>query len=596
MNGQGLSGRINAIWVDPDYKDAVVVATDEGLYFSNNGGESFKPSTIRNAAAFRKVQSIARVGTDFFVSTDAGLLYAVDTIPRGPWYAALVGTGTELTSKYHNEWWFWPISSAATFLFAYLVGLVALLLLAWNRGTTVFSRSILASLAAKPLLLTPVLGRKLLFLGYGKRLSKVWEIARAGEDYFGLPAIVPDAPPVLPDVNGRGLHQEIAGRLQAQQPGIIVGRGGAGKSTVLSRLAYLALRRELPEPLGKLRPIFVPAHYYNGDLIKAMVSVLRERDGVEVDETGLVAQLQAGGYLVLFDGLTEIDGDLLTGATEILRKSRDATFRNCRFLISSRPLETSLSSETNLFQLQPLNMDVISMLLPRYNLSDTRAAEVRKQLQSFRGKSVEPLIFIMALTVAQSTDGHSPPSISSLYERYFRRLLRVEGDDLKWSGWRTVLESIAEWSLIDLGNRGSGIAHTQLMKKIGESQIEGRKSLFDEVKAGWELPVSTPLSLLQTLRAAGILVLERGRRWRFVHDTFEEYFAASRIASILSDADSPDFSAWSGSSEKQAEFLSVLEFVLELADTGAASKLAELPLPDLWRTFLRRDGATASHP
>jgi photosystem II stability/assembly factor-like uncharacterized protein len=592
LNGQGLAGSINAIWADPKYEKTLVVATDQGLFVSVDGGESFKPSSSQHAGAFQNAISIARVGADFFIGTDVGVFYGVDRIPRGTRFSAWVGRTTEFISRYHDKWWFWPISATAAFLFAYIVGVVALLILAWNRGTTVFSRSVLGSLAAKPLLITPVVGRHLLFLGYNKRLSKIREIERAGKDYFGLPTIVPGGPPVLPDVDGKSLHREVAARLQPQQPGIILGRGGAGKSTVLSRLAYLALREELPESLGKLRPIFVPAHYYSGDLIKAIVSVLRERDGVEVNEAALVAQLQAGGYLVLFDGLTEIDGDLVTGAAEILRKAKDATFSKCRFLISSRPLETSLSAETNLFHLQPLNMDVISMLLPRYNLSDSRAAQVRKQLQSFHEKSVEPLIFFMALTVAQANEGSAQPSRSTLYESYFRRLLRVEGDDLKWSGWRTVLEAIAGWSLIESGNRGSGIAHSQLTKKIGEAETEGGKSLFENVQAGWELPVRSPLSLLQTLHAAGVLVLERGRRWRFAHDTFEEYFAASRIVSILSDACTPDLSSWSTTVEKQTEFLNVLEFVRELSDMDTTLKLADVELPDSWRTFLCCDGAT----
>ncbi len=79
--------------------------------------------------------------------------------------------------------------------------------------------------------------------------------------------------------------------------------------------------------------------------------------------------------------------------------------------------------------------------------------------------------------------------------------------------------------------------------------------------------------MLQQLKAARIL--EEERRWRFTHDTFEEYFAASRVVSTFRESENeseywPEFDPWVDSHATEKAFLEVLEFVREMTTVETA--------------------------
>jgi len=64
-------------------------------------------------------------------------------------------------------------------------------------------------------------------------------------------------------------------------------------------------------------------------------------------------------------------------------------------------------------------------------------------------RPIEPLLLVMALEQGSAENVSS--TRAQLYERYFRRLLRVENNQIAWEGWRTALEELANWFLINTG-------------------------------------------------------------------------------------------------------------------------------------------------
>jgi hypothetical protein len=201
--------------------------------------------------------------------------------------------------------------------------------------------------------------------------------------------------------------------------------------------------------LKGFRPVLITASYYEGDLLKAAANTLRERHGVALDENLLHAQLQSGKFLILFDGITEVQADKQQSLQEILRTARHADFQSCRFVIATRPLE-GMPADIPTFTLQPMTAEVISVLLPRYNLGRDRESQVRRQLQSFGKKAIQPLLFTMALTQS-STEVKVSATRAKLFEAYFRRLLQAEANETLWSGWRTALEGLAHRFLLSTG-------------------------------------------------------------------------------------------------------------------------------------------------
>lgn len=482
--------------------------------------------------------------------------------------------------NYHRSVWFWPLSILGGFSLTYVLGMGALLLLAWRRGSIIFSRTLLISVAAKPLLIAPGLGKRVLLLGYKRRLLGLKVIRRVSVDYFGLPA--EDSIGMITwSPTGDTLHDRMAQALGAQQPILLVGKGGAGKSTVLARLTYLALEDRLPSSLKGFTPFLVPASFYNGTLTQAIADVLRARDGVAVDEEIVKAQLQSGRFLILFDGVSEAIVPMQQALEEILRTARHADYRNCRFIISTRPPD-SIPADLNAFTLHPLNMEVIPDLLKYSGLSAARRNQVLRQLQHFGRKPIEPLLFSMILGAYE--DQQASFTRTQVYERYFRELLRVREDDNLWSGWQKALEILSLHTLIQAGRRGVGLPHENLMNLLSERDVGGglKESLSAQLRRLYHLPVSDELDLLNQLRAAGLL--QRGRRWRFAHDTFEEFFAASYIVSYLDlNEEWPALGKWQESQELEQAFSYVLEFIREMMDEASKERLMKEDLPQSWK-------------
>jgi hypothetical protein len=490
---------------------------------------------------------------------------------------------SEFYEKYHQSVWFWPLSILGGFIITYILGMTALLLLAWRRGSMIFSRTLLISVAAKPLLIAPGLGRRILFLGYKQRLIKLRAIKQVSKDYFGLPA--EDSIGLIPlDPTGETLHERIAQALGPQQPVLLVGKGGAGKSTVLSRLAYLAIEERLPTSLRGFVPLLVPASYYSTTLVQAIADTLRARDGVAVDEEIVKVQLQSGKFLILFDGVSEVITSMQQSLDEILKTAHHADYRSCRFIISTRPLSSTPAGVSSL-HLHPLTLDVISDILKHSNLHAGRRNQVLRQLQYFGQKPIAPLLFTMIMEAYE--DQRVSSNRSQVYERYFRELLRVSKDDNLWSGWQKALETLALHTLINTGRRGVGLPHEHLMNLLGEKKVEGQtiESLPKRLYRLYHLPVKDELDLLNQLQGAGLL--HRGRRWRFAHDTFEEFFAASYIVSYFDlNEEWPALDKWKESQELEQAFSEVLEFVREIMDKPSKERLMNVDLPMSWRDCL----------
>ena len=94
----------------------------------------------------------------------------------------------------------------------------------------------------------------------------------------------------------------------------------------------------------------------------------------------------------------------------------------------------------------------------------------------------------------------------------------------------------------------------------------------------------------ETGSAAGLLQSER--RWKFSHDTFEEYFAASRLVTVIDQTNQwPDLSAWVG---KERDFQEVIGFFAEMADAKMLAAVLSMNLPAAWKerlTLARNAGA-----
>jgi hypothetical protein len=587
-------------------ENGLYLATQQGLFWTQDSGITWKNLDLRDAHALvsHPTWGVPLIGASSGVYILAHTPESTRTpIPIEGLPAILSATLTptptttptatsqdslqQLVAYFRENFWAGPLTALGGFFSTYVLGMFALLLIAWRKGSAILSRSHLMTFAAQPLFIAPGLGRWALFLGYKRRLLEHRNIQQAARTYFGLPAADSTGAIIPPDPDGAALNDHIGQLLGPQRPVLIVGMGGAGKSTLLARWAWLALTNQLPAPLRYFLPVIVTPAYYDGNLIKAIADTLRERDGVAVTEETITTQLQAGRYLILFDGVSEIEQDRQASLNEILRTAHHADYANCRFLIATRPLPAMPDGEM-VIHLQPLTVETALSLLPHTTMDRERESRVRRQLQSFGERPIAPLL--LAMILAQDNANEISTTSAHLYETYFQRLLGVNKGSLAWIGWQTALEMLAQWFMLETGKRGLGLPHEPLIERLmGAAVGQGAKrdNLVERLRRFYQLPVKDEFDLLQRLDAAGLLL--SGRRWRFAHDTFEEYFAASRLFTCCNnDEPLPDLHPWINSPEAQEEFLPVLAFLDEMIDDTTRWKLLQAGWPEAWQLRLKK--------
>lgn len=590
--GQGLppSPIVTALWVDDRDPDILVLGTDSGLWWSKDSGETFTPSQLPpQLSGRRRISAIQRYSQrSFLVGTDLGLFYVEDFIPRVS-TRSIASAMWQFYGQHKDQPYFWIISTCISLLGTYLVAVCGLILAGTSQGSLIFSRNYLFRLASKPLLNTPGLIKWALFLGYGKRVLNAPPVRSASSYFYGLPASHGDQV-ILPDINGTTLCNAVASALAPQEPLFIIGAGGAGKTTLLARLAYLALEKRLGEELKAYRPIIVSPTYYESSLVGAITAALREGYGVAVDGDSTISQLQAGRLLILFDGVSEVSGDKGLALAEIIRTATHADYAACRFIVATRTLDYIPSAYTA-FHLHGLRLDTVSVLLSESKVDRDVQARVTKQLQVLGKDRVDPLLLAMVLE-AGKTDAMDDTR-ASLYEKFLRRKLKLSAaDQISWDGLRSAFEVVAEYSLLRSGNRGHGLSYAALMDVIEAAPgPEGTgRPLLERLERYFHLKFNDPAAFVK--RAVSDGILESGRRWRFAHDTFEEYFAASRLVSFFeNEVESPG--TWDGqllgkwsAPEKASELGTVFSFVSEIADHATKAKLVDAGLPMPWKRAL----------
>ena len=463
------------------------------------------------------------------------------------------------------------------------LGIGALILYAWSRGRFV-SRATLLSLASKPLMYLPGLGNRFMFAGYTARFLNEQSIRQTGKIYFDLPAKDPRGQLIDPTTQGDSVIMALTRELQTPQPVLVVGKGGAGKTTLLRRIAQMSLTNSHHASLDGYVPVLVTVGNSSVSPLKAIVESL-ERRGVLANEEVVQAQLEAGKFLVLFDQSdvnSEAKRKQFREIVDFANRNKDT---DSRFIIACRHPK-ALPPGVPIFELQPLTAPYISRLLTRRNLDKRRQEAVREQLKYFPDQPLQPQL----LSILEQDYSGPVPTLSNIYERYFRSLLPEGTDADAINGWRDAAGILARCMMLDTGKRGSGLSHEPVMACLDADHTYNdiTENSLQRLQRLHGLKFASGLELLNALADMGILQRDESR-WRFTDDKLEQYFAASYLVDYLKQRDAwPTLGEWTKSSETQHSFLDVLRLVRELLDQPpAAGVLAALP--SLWKRFLNRE-------
>jgi formylglycine-generating enzyme required for sulfatase activity len=363
--------------------------------------------------------------------------------------------------------------------------------------------------------------------------------------------------PVAFEGRGQRVHLEQA---LANRRLVIVGDPGSGKTTFLRRLAFLMcgalLRapaadadRDLP-PADKPFPMLIPvARLYkhierNAGLIAVdapawiphCLAAWCAESSLELDEKFFQAQMEGDASIVLLDSLDEAPSDKDRRHLAALIKNAANRYRNCRFVVTSRP--TAYRGEVVLpgfaqAQIDELEDEAIDTFLKRWcgalfpesaRQAETHYAELRGALRvsEIRRMARNP-VMLTALGVIHWHEKRLPERRADLYESVLNWLARArESRPGRPSPERSIalLQNLA----LTIQDHPKGRQVQVPRYWAARSILLGWRDAAEENRA--ELAEN----FLREEEVDSGIVVSRGDDIRFWHLTFQEYLAARALA------------------------------------------------------------------
>jgi len=307
---------------------------------------------------------------------------------------------------------------------------------------------------------------------------------------------------------------------------IFEGVGGLGKSMMMRHLLLNTI-----ENFSKLRrvPIFLPLKDYNeaAGSLEDFIFAKAEALNSAVTRDDFDATLDNGLFLLLFDGLDEINGERSGGFEREIETFTDKHPKNC-FVISSRPFQTFVSfTRFTVLKLQPFTQQQALRLIDRLEFRPDEPefknkfrALVEGSLYKTHKSFIEnPLLLtIMLLTFEKFAD--IPTKMHIFYRKAFITL--SETHDASKSGYKRIYKS--GLMIDDFSNYFAEFCfHSYKDSKFDFSEEEFAR-YFDILRISDNTVKAADFA--HDLCANLCLMYFEGGRFHFTHRSFQEYFCA----------------------------------------------------------------------
>jgi photosystem II stability/assembly factor-like uncharacterized protein len=506
LKAVGLRGAVLSLWIDPKYPDVMLAGTTRGLFWSNDGGQKFNRSASQpGRISFSQVGAIAYHQGHLFISTDTGVFYVADRIPRGAWYAPWLKLVKD------NSWLFSGTTLVILLLIVLSTKLISVLLKLDLWGINQI---------APAFYLLPF-GRWKLYRGYRARLGQ--GAGLTNDIKYGVDHYV-DLPFEIDGELNSGQLSEVFTQQPLTKRVILDADGGRGKSTLCHYLAGRCVNQKDLFGCKRLTPVVVDGLTYTGDLLNAISKAL-QADQAYVNKTIVASQLAAGNLLVIFDGFSEIKESYLTAASsadlpEFIQQHPDTPF-----IFTSRsklpPAVQQALKDSVTIKLRDVDETTERTFLSQYlkhgeQEVDALMSEIKIQFNDL------PRIPLMLKLIATVYDRKAevPQDRATLFADYADHVLRPKATGIEYPKGLlfAIRHLVRETYLRSGGDRG-------LTEDRG---IDLLKEIKDQLVAR-DIELS-PIRLLQLLSRAG-LYRQVGENLKFFHDSFESYFGARALVS-----------------------------------------------------------------
>lgn len=329
--------------------------------------------------------------------------------------------------------------------------------------------------------------------------------------------------------------QEINNILNEGHKILITGLGGVGKTILMKHLFLNAIKTT------NLIPVLIELRRINGktvgdfDLKKYIIDTLKDYN-LNLSEKYYDYTFDEGYYIFLFDGYDEVEDKLkITLKAEISKFA--LKYNKNYFIISSRPSSEFISWE-NFLELKSLHLNkkqainLINKL--KYNeIVKTKFVHALKNglFESYSTFASTPLLLIIMFLTFEA-NATIPNKLNDFYEQAFSVLFykhdatkdcysRERKSGLEYVDFKKAFSCFCFKTYF---NEKYSFSHKEIIEYI---------NIIDSDKLG--IPKFKAEMFLHDLMASLCLIVEEGMDFKFVHRSFQEYFAAFYFKDLLDE-------------------------------------------------------------
>ena len=245
-------------------------------------------------------------------------------------------------------------------------------------------------------------------------------------------------------------------------------------------------------------------------------------------------KLSSGNSILLLDGLDEAPGKMERDSVARLFENATGAYRECRFVVTTRPLAFTGLAGFETVQIEPLEPPAIEKFLEHWchGLFPESAASASRHLGELREalrvrveirRMARNPVMLTALAVVHWNERRLPEQRADLYESILMWLARARE---KRPG------------------RQSAERCLTLLQQLAPAMQDHPKGRQVEEEKGWAEDVLAPrlsdraaaLAFLEQEEVDSGIIVSRGSEIRFWHLTFQEYLAARAIAGLADTA------------------------------------------------------------